>query len=120
MILEPIAKLICQLKSLFWVISRPFSSANLTIGSWKLGICIGTVAFAIYVYINQHNQVIELQLAIPPLQKEFRVLQAENERLQFEIDRFESPGHLMELAKKPEYRHLKSPSSSDILVITNE
>lgn len=83
----------------------------------KLAFCIVTVASALYVYINEHNKVIEMQLAIPPLQKELTAILAENERLQFEIYRFESPSHLMELSRKPEFRHLKFPYSTDVLVI---
>lgn len=83
----------------------------------KLGVCIVTVAVSVYIYMNEHNKVIEMQLAIPPLQKNLRLILAENDRLQFEIDRFESPSHLMKLAEKPEFRHLKFPYSSEVIVI---
>ena len=84
---------------------------------FKLTICIVAVAFSVYIYMNEHNKVIEMQLAIPPLQKELRAIIAENERLQFEIERFENPSNLMKLAKKPEFRHLKFPYHSDVIVI---
>lgn len=84
----------------------------------KLGFCLMASAFALYIYIDAHNHLIEMQLAIPPLQKKIRELVAENGRLQFEIDRFESPAHLMQLADKPEYSHLKPVYLPDILIIT--
>lgn len=83
----------------------------------KFGICILTISFAIYFYINAHNRLIEMQLAIPPLQKKMREILADNDRLQFEIDRFESPKHLMELAERPEFSHLKPSYTRDILVV---
>ena len=83
----------------------------------KLGVCLVTALGAMYIYINEHNKVIEMQLAIPPLQKDLSAILAENERLQFEIDRFESPAHLLQLAKKPEFSHLKFPYTTDVLVI---
>lgn len=83
----------------------------------KLGVCIVTVLVAVYIYINEHNKVIEMQLAIPPLQKDLGTILAENDRLQFEIDRFESPAHLLQLSLKPEFRHLKFPYTTDVLVI---
>ncbi len=85
---------------------------------WRLGCCLLAFAFALYLYINAHNHLIETQLAIPPLQKKIRDVTAENGRLQFEIDRFESPAHLMQLADQPEYSHLKPVYLPDILIIS--
>ncbi len=84
----------------------------------KLGFCLLAVAFSIYLYIHGHNHLIEMQLAIPPLQKKIREVVAENGRLQFEIDRFESPAHLMQLADKPEYSHLKPVFLPDIIIVS--
>lgn len=83
----------------------------------KLGFCLMASAFALYLYINAHNHLIEIQLAIPPLQKKIREVVADNGRLQFEIDRFESPAHLMHLVDKPEYSHLKPVFLPDILIV---
>lgn len=77
-----------------------------------------TIAFSAYLYIHAHNRLIELKIALPPLQRQIREIRAENERLQFEIDRFESPAHLMSLAEKPEFSHLKP--ASDIISIPYE
>lgn len=86
----------------------------------KLGFCLLASAFAIYCYIDANNNLIGMQLAIPPLQKKIRELVAENGRLQFEIDRFESPAHLMQLVDNPEYSHLKPVFLPDILIILSD
>ena len=36
-------------------------------------------------------------------------------RLQYEIDLFESPQHLMELARRSEFSHLKHPTAREIV-----
>lgn len=84
----------------------------------KLGFCLLAVAFSIYLYIDTHNHLIEMKLAIPPLNKKIRELVAENDRLQFEIDRFESPAHLMQLTDKPEYSHLKPVFLPEIIIVS--
>jgi hypothetical protein len=73
-----------------------------------------SIALALFIYIEASNRVIELRLAIPHVQKQLREIQADNDRLQYEIDRFESPLHLMELARKPEFSHLKPPYFKDV------
>lgn len=83
-------------------------------------LCIGIAAFALYAHIDTINDLTALRLAIPVLEKEVRALQRENERLQYEIDRFESPIHLMELSRKPEYGHLRHPLVEDVIVIKKE
>lgn len=72
------------------------------------------------MYINLQNELTELQLQIPPLAKEARAISEENSNLQYEVEQFESPGHLMELAKKPEFGYLKHPLIKDIIVIPRE
>lgn len=70
-----------------------------------------------FIYIDTLNQVTELRLAIPDIAKNVKDITEENNRLRYEIDNFESPLHLMELALKPEFSHLKHPYSDDIVVI---
>jgi hypothetical protein len=61
-----------------------------------------------------------LRLAIPQIQRELKAIANENERMQYEIDQFESPLHLMELVRKPEFSHLKSPYLRDIIIVPYE
>ena len=83
----------------------------------RILICIAVAAITLYANIDTINDLTSLRLAIPVLEKEVRALQRENERLQYEIDRFESPIHLMELARKPEFGHLRYPRLDEVIEI---
>lgn len=71
--------------------------------------CIFTAALTLFAYIEKQNELTELRLAIPAIAKEVKNIQGENIRLTYEIELFESPIHLMELMRKPEFSHLKYP-----------
>ena len=49
--------------------------------------------------------------------REVKILNEENQRLKYEIEQFESPIHLMELARKPEFSHLKYPTLNEIVIL---
>lgn len=85
--------------------------------SLRIFICILTACSTLYLYIDKHNDLVELRLAIPGLAKEVKTLHEENTRLKYQIDRFESPIHLMELARKPEFSHLKFPRAQDVVLL---
>ena len=91
-----------------------------TLLALRIFICIFAAALTLYLHINRNNGLTAIQLAIPELEKEVRALNLENERLQYEIDQFESPIHLMELLKKPEFSHLKYPYVRDVIVLPKE
>lgn len=82
--------------------------------------CVLAAVGTIYAYIEKHNQLTELRLAIPAIVREVQKLQEENIRLQYEIEQFESPMHLMELARKPGFGHLKNPYLPEIIEIKAE
>lgn len=71
----------------------------------------------LYVYIDRQNALTELKLQIPFLEKEVKQILEENIKLHYEINQFESPIHLMELARKPEFGHLKYPSLDQVLIL---
>lgn len=75
----------------------------------RLGVCILAAGITLFAYIEKQNELTELRLAIPMLGRSVKSLQEENTRLIYEIEQFESPIHLMELMKKPEFSHLKYP-----------
>ena len=77
----------------------------------RLMICISIAGLALYKYIDKLNELTELRLSIPVIAKEVKGIQEKNLELQYAIDTFESPLHLMELARKPEFGHLKYPIS---------
>ena len=62
----------------------------------------------------------EERFKIPLIKKELREIKEKNTLLEFEIDRFENPSHLMSLSQKSEFSHLKYPISTDILIIEGE
>jgi hypothetical protein len=83
----------------------------------RLLICISFAGLILYKYIDKLNELTELRLSIPILAREVKEIRENNLELQYAIDRFESPLHLMELARKPEFGHLKYPSTSEVLLL---
>ncbi|CCB86912.1 MULTISPECIES: hypothetical protein [Parachlamydia] len=84
---------------------------------FQILVCISCAAFTLYGLIDRQNELTELRLAIPSLKKEVERIEKDNIRLSYEIDRFESPIHLMELQRKPEFGHLHYPYKNDIVVL---
>jgi hypothetical protein len=56
-------------------------------------------------------------LEIPKVAREIEALESKNARLKYLIESFENPIHLMELARKPEFRYLKHPYIKDIIFL---
>lgn len=83
----------------------------------RLFICIVCLGGFLYAFIRQQNTITKLRLQIPMVVREVEVIQQENVRLQFLVDQFEDPLHLMELARQPEFRHLKHPLEKDIRIV---
>jgi hypothetical protein len=81
----------------------------------RLLICISFAGLVLYKYIDKLNDLTELRLSIPVLAREVKEIREQNLELQYAIDCFESPLHLMELARKPEFGHLKYPILNDVL-----
>ena len=77
------------------------------------------VTTTLYAYLNKHNALTELRIMLPQVKKELKAVEEENVRLRFEIEKFEHPLHLMELARKSQYAHLRHPQSSDIIVVAD-
>ncbi len=86
----------------------------------KIFICLTAAGIALYVSVREQNALMELRRSIPPLDKKVRALHEENNRLQYSIDRFENPLHLLELSRLPEYGHLKYPETHDIIVVPKQ
>jgi hypothetical protein len=83
----------------------------------RVFLCIVTLGVFLYAYINKQNHITELRLQIPVVAHELQVTREENIRLQFEIDQFENPIHLMELARCPQFSHLKHLLVNEIITI---
>lgn len=74
-------------------------------------------AFCSYLYINAKNDLIQVQLEIPHVKRELKEALEENKRLTFEVQSFESPQHLVELSRQPEFSHLKPVANSEVLTV---
>ena len=81
----------------------------------RLLICISFAGLALYKYIDKLNELTELRLTLPVLAREVKEMHEKNLELKYAIDTFESPLHLIELARKPEFGHLKYPSLNEII-----
>jgi hypothetical protein len=74
------------------------------------GLCL-------YSYLDTQNQLTHLKICLPEVEKEMLLIREENQRLAYQIDQFENPTHLIELAHYPEYAHLKHPLIKEILTV---
>ncbi len=83
----------------------------------RLFCCIFILGISLFAYVSKHNVLTERRILVPQLAKELERQEEENVRIQFAIEKFENPIHLMELARKPEFSHLKHPSVNDIIII---
>jgi cell division protein FtsB len=80
-------------------------------------ICIFVFGLCLYSYIDKQNELTQLRISIPTIVKEIKEIREENTRIQYEINQFESPQHLMELAREQAYKHLKHPLAKEILTL---
>lgn len=84
----------------------------------QLACCIGVFGCCLCSYVNTQNAVTRLRLEIPIFSQELHQLKEQNNRLKYEIDLFESPEHLMQLARCSEFSHLKYPTLQEILTVS--
>jgi hypothetical protein len=84
---------------------------------FKIGICLGALSLVLYRHIEGQNQITALKIALPSTVKELKLLKEKTMRLRYEIEQFESPEHLLALANKSEYSHLKYPLSKEIIAM---
>lgn len=83
----------------------------------RLFCCIFILGISLYAYVSKHNVLTQRRMLVPILAKECQAIDEENVRLQFAIEKFENPLHLMELARKPEFSHLKHPLITEIITV---
>jgi hypothetical protein len=80
-------------------------------------VCAFSCGGVLYAYVSGQNDVTKVRIELPKITREVRLLEEQNLRLRYEIERFENPKHLMELAKRPEFSHLKHPLRDEIFVL---
>ena len=83
----------------------------------RLGFCLMVFGFCLYFYLETQNQLTELKIKIPHIDQEIHLIKEENRRLSYEVDQFQSPANLIELAHRPEFSHLKHPMLKEVLTI---
>ena len=83
----------------------------------RLGICFAVSGLSLYSYFAKQNELTQFKIQLPEVEKEIRLVREENRRLRYEIDQFENPSHLIELAHHPEFSHLKHPLLREILTV---
>lgn len=83
----------------------------------RLLACISLFCATLFLYLDRHNRVTELQLGLPNLEAELRAIDEKNARYVYEIDCFENPARLMELLRQPEFRHLKHPPLNEVVIL---
>ena len=83
----------------------------------RLGLCLSVSGIFLYSYLEKQNELTELKILLPQMEKEVNLIREENRRLAYEVDRFENPAHLIEIAHYPEYGHLKHPLLKEILTV---
>ena len=86
-------------------------------GIIQVGICVCVFGFCLYSYLEQQNTLTRVKMQLPEVEKEIQLIREESRRLSYQIDRFESPSHLIELAHAPEFSHLKHPILREILTV---
>ncbi|MCH9633342.1 MAG: hypothetical protein S4CHLAM7_00670 [Chlamydiae bacterium] len=85
----------------------------------RILFCIITFGSFLYLYVDKLNAHTELRLQIPALSKEIDQINQSSVHLSYQIECFKNPQNLMQLAKMPEYSHLKFPYTHDILLVTS-
>ena len=83
----------------------------------KAGVCFVVFGFCLYSYLDEQNALRKLKMQLPQKEKEIQSLKEEMSRLSFQIDKFENPSHLIEMAHLPEYGPLKHPVLREILTV---
>ena len=81
----------------------------------KLFFCVALLAVSLYSYIDMQNTLTALRIRIPQLALEVKNIEEENIRLQYAIDEFENPLHLIQLARDLKIEHLKHPLLTEIV-----
>jgi len=83
----------------------------------RLAICVAVFGFCLFSYLDKQNEVTQLKIQLPDIERKIGALREETRRLRYEIDQFEAPSHLIELSHRPEFGHLRHPLLREILTV---
>lgn len=65
----------------------------------------------------KQNDLTRLKIQIPRAEKQLSILNEQIRQFEYEIDQFENPSRLMEMACDPNFHHLRHPLIKDIETI---
>lgn len=74
------------------------------------GLCL-------YSYLDMQNALTRLRIEVPKLARNLRHVEEENTRLQYAIEAYESPQHLMQLARESASSRLKFPLIKEVVTL---
>ena len=81
----------------------------------RIALCLAVLAFSLYGHIEKQNQITALRIQLPDSVLQLKALKEDNTRLRYEIEQFESPEHLIELARHNEFSHLRHPLLKEVI-----
>ncbi len=84
---------------------------------FQILVCVAALGGMLYSYLNTQNALALCRMRLPALAKEVAVINEENTRISYDIERFEDPKNLMRLAKQQAYRHLKQPLQDLVVLV---
>ena len=83
----------------------------------QIGVCFTVFGFCLYSYVDAQNSLTKLKMQLPQKEKEILSIREEMRRLSYQAELFENPSHLIELAHRPEFSHLRHPVLREILTV---
>ncbi len=83
----------------------------------QIGVCFTVFGFCLYSYLDAQNSLTKLKMQLPQKEKEILSIREEMRRLSYQVELFENPSHLIELAHRPEFSHLRHPVLREILTV---
>ena len=86
----------------------------------RVFFCIFIFGFFLYRYIDHQNAHTLLSIEVPLIEKQLERLEEDNMALFYQIEQFESPQHLLEMARRPEYKHLRYPYNEEVFHLKKE
>ena len=83
----------------------------------RLGFCLAIFGWGLFSYLNKQQELAQIRVQLPELEKRLKVIQEENRRMLCEIEELENPSRLIELVHRPEFGYLKHPLLREILTV---
>ncbi len=83
----------------------------------RLGFCVAVFGWGLFSYLNKQQELAQIKVQLPELEKRLHLIQEENRRMLCEIEELENPSRLIEIVHRPEFGYLKHPLLREILTV---